>query len=296
MALERFAARFTDMFITISEPLKEWGLNVGIGEASRYVTIYSGIEIDKFRINVNIEEKKRELGIDRNDFVIIGAMVYTDDIVKILVREDKGIRNPLDLIDKKIGITKGSTGQFFLDVFLTHKSILSSEVKTIDLRPSELPQALAEGRVDGICVWEPHILEAKKLLDNSAVVLLSYGIYRGAFYFVANKVFAKNNPETIQSFLKAIEKAEEFIQKNEEESIGIVSQRLKTDKDLTALIWGDFSFQLMLDQTILISLEDIARWAIKERLTDDKEIPNYLDFIYMEALEQVKPRAVTIIR
>jgi NitT/TauT family transport system substrate-binding protein len=52
----------------------------------------------------------------------------------------------------------------------------------------------------------------------------------------------------------------------------------------------------MLDQTILVSLEDEARWAMKERLTDKKEIPNYLDFIFMDALEQAKPEAVTIIR
>ena len=41
----------------------------------------------------------------------------------------------------------------------------------------------------------------------------------------------------------------------------------------------------MLDQTILMSLEDEARWAMREGLTDKKEIPNYLDFIYVDALE-----------
>ena len=106
----------------------------------------------------------------------------------------------------------------------------------------------------------------------------------------------KNNPETLKRFLKAIEKGQKFIQENEEESINLVSQRLKLDKELTALIWGEFSFQLLLDQTILVSLEDEARWAMKERLTDKKEIPNYLDFIYMDTLEQVNPDAVTIIR
>jgi len=68
------------------------------------------------------------------------------------------------------------------------------------------------------------------------------------------------------------------------------------DKEFTALIWGEFSFQLLLDQTILVSLEGEARWAMKEGLTDKKEVPNYLDFICVDALEQVKPETVTIIR
>ena len=62
------------------------------------------------------------------------------------------------------------------------------------------------------------------------------------------------------------------------------------------MIWAEFSFQLLLDQTILVSMEDEARWAMKEGLTDKKEVPNYLDFIFMDALELVKPEAVTIIR
>ena len=106
----------------------------------------------------------------------------------------------------------------------------------------------------------------------------------------------ENNPEILKSFLKATEKGEEFIQKNREESIDIVCERLKLDKELTASIWSDFNFELMLDQTILITLEDEARWAIREGLIDKKEIPNYLDFIYMDLLENVKPEAITIIR
>lgn len=232
----------------------------------------------------------------RNDFVITAAMVYSENDVKILAREDKGVKTSSDLRGKKVGLTKGTTGHFFLDLFLTHKGIGFSAVEAIDLHPSELPKALTAGRVDAICTWEPHILNAKKLLGQKAHVLPSHGFYREDFYFVAKGQFMKNNPEALKRFLKAIEKGEEFIKENKEESINLVSQRLKLDKELTAQIWSEFSFQLMLDQSILASLEDEARWAIKEGLTDKKEIPNYLNFIYMDALEQVNPEAVTIIR
>lgn len=232
----------------------------------------------------------------RNDFIIISSMVYTDNILKVLVRQDKGIKSPLDLIGKRVGITKGSNGEFFLDLFLIFKSILSSKVETIDLSPSELPQALADGRVDAICTWDPLIQSAQKLLGKKALVLPSQGIYRGDFFFVARKNSVKNSLETFKRFLKSIHKAEEFIHENGEESIDIVSQRLGLDKELTASSRNLYSFQLTLDQAILISLEDIARWAIKASLTDKKEVPDYLDFIYMDALEQVRPDAVTIIR
>ncbi|MBA7709862.1 putative glycosyltransferase EpsD [subsurface metagenome] len=68
--LERFAARLCDKLITISEPLKEWGLRLKIGRPEKYVTIYSGIEVEKFKVNINIDGKKKELGIKPNVKVI----------------------------------------------------------------------------------------------------------------------------------------------------------------------------------------------------------------------------------
>ncbi len=68
---------------------------------------------------------------DRNDYVIMAAMVYSDNDVKILARQNKGIKSPSDLKGKIVGITKGSTGHFFLGLFLTHSGLMLSEIKTI---------------------------------------------------------------------------------------------------------------------------------------------------------------------
>jgi NitT/TauT family transport system substrate-binding protein len=42
-------------------------------------------------------------------------------------------------------------------------------------------------------------------------------------------------------------------------------------------------------------MEDEARWAMRRRLTERKEMPNYLRFIHWESLERIKPEAVRII-
>jgi NitT/TauT family transport system substrate-binding protein len=74
----------------------------------------------------------------------------------------------------------------------------------------------------------------------------------------------------------------------------IVAQRLKMDGEVLTATWGYFQFKLFLDQSILLSLEDGARWAIRNKLTDATKIPNYLDYVYMDALKEVNPSAVTI--
>ena len=43
-------------------------------------------------------------------------------------------------------------------------------------------------------------------------------------------------------------------------------------------------------------MEDEARWMTNDGLTTEKQVPNFLDYIYDDALKAVKPEAVNIIR
>jgi hypothetical protein len=55
------------------------------------------------------------------------------------------------------------------------------------------------------------------------------------------------------------------------------------------------NYELALDQNLLLTMEDEARWLIQNRLTDRTQVPNYLDYIYPEALREVNPKAVRMI-
>lgn len=68
--LERFAARYADKLVVVSNPLREWGLNLSIGRPEQYVTIYGGIEIAKFEADVDVAKKRKEFGIGSADKVV----------------------------------------------------------------------------------------------------------------------------------------------------------------------------------------------------------------------------------
>ena len=53
----------------------------------------------------------------------------------IVARRDQGIAQPSDLQGKKIGVTLGTTGDFFADSFLLAHGIDRKQVKIIDLKP-----------------------------------------------------------------------------------------------------------------------------------------------------------------
>jgi glycosyltransferase involved in cell wall biosynthesis len=68
--LEKFAAKFAGRLITVSQPLTKWGLEIGVGSPEKYVTIYDGIEIDKFQVKIDIHKKRQEFGIKPGDKVV----------------------------------------------------------------------------------------------------------------------------------------------------------------------------------------------------------------------------------
>ncbi len=235
---------------------------------------------------------------NRQDFSIFTTFAYAYEDIKVIANKDKGINTVADLKGKKIGTPMGTTGQFFTETFLIHNIISISDVELVNITPSDLPSALNKGEVDAIVIWEPHGSSAIELLGEKAIRLPSQDVYKTTFNFLAMKDFARENPEVLKKFLRAIDKAITFIQNHEktEESHNIVSKRLNIERSVVDLHWDEFVFELSLDQSLLISLEDEARWAIKNNLVSAKEIPNYLDYIYLEALEAVKPEAVTIIQ
>ncbi|MEE8433112.1 MAG: hypothetical protein V3S16_17830, partial [Candidatus Desulfatibia sp.] len=71
---------------------------------------------------------------------------------------------------------------------------------------------------------------------------------------------------------------------------------LNLDKEAVVRGWQEGEFALFLDQALIVGIEDQARWAIKNELTDATKAPNYLNYIYLDALEAVKPNSMTIIR
>ena len=232
---------------------------------------------------------------DRNDFLIFATFAYSDDNIKVIANKDKGINAAKDLKGKRIGIVSGSSTDFFLATYLAYNGLSESDIELINISPSNLPNALYSGEVDTIAIWEPYAYNAQKLLGDKAMRLQSSEIYRETFNLTVMRDFAQESPDVLKRLLKAIIRATTFINANREETQRIVSEKLNIDKALTIQLWDNYVFDVYLDQALILTLEDEARWAMKNKLTLKNKLPNYLDFIYPDALKATKPRAFSII-
>ncbi len=230
-----------------------------------------------------------------SNFSIIAGTSYSYNDVFVLARRDRGITSPADLRGRNIGVTEGTIGHYFLNIFLNNNNLLLSDVKVINLPADQLTQSMTAGTVDAISTWQPYISNAQKALGNNSIIFPNNNIYREDIYSVSNKEFIKNHPEAIVRFLKAIQQTENFILQNKDQAAAIMANELNMDKDFVFSIFGNYQFGLFLDQATIQTIENQARWAIQNKLTDKTTVPNYLDYIYINALEEVKPGAMTIV-
>lgn len=226
---------------------------------------------------------------------VIATIAASDKNTMIIARKDRGISSPDDLKGKKIGIPLGTASQFFVDIFLTSHRIPRESVSVVSLKPEEVVDALVKGDVDAISTWNPHDYRARKELGATAVAFYGEGIYRTTVDIVAAPNLVKEKPETVKKVLRALVKASNFMVQNPEESIQLTAEQTKMDKAVIGDSWNQYSFAVTLDQSLLMTLEDQARWAIKNKLTEATQVPNYLNFIYLDGLEAVRPEGVTII-
>jgi NitT/TauT family transport system substrate-binding protein len=223
------------------------------------------------------------------------ATIATINVQGLIARKDRGITSPTDLIGKKLGVTKKSHGEFNLGIFLTLNSLSINEVEIVDLSPSEIVEKLVSGEIDAGFTWEPNLYKAKALLGDNALVIKK-DVPEFHFAILSTVGWVDNNTSAAERFVGALVQAEGYVAQNDEEAQQLMRGAFNYEQAYSLETWGNHDFSVVLSQSFISELEEIARWMIKNKLTDIVEIPNYLDYIYFDALEGASLVAVSIIR
>ena len=232
---------------------------------------------------------------ERDDFAVVATIGSSDNEPKIVARRDTGIEKPADLRGKRLATQRASAVHYFLHLFLLRHGIAESDVELCYFKAEELPPALAAGRIDAFSMREPFVSEARRLLGAEAIVFCEPGLYVKTFNLVVRKQAVSERPEAIRRVLRALVRAEQFARKHAEEAIGIVARRLQVDRVSLGNTWTELDLRISLGQQLLGALEDEARWALGSGFVEGQPVPNYLDLIHVDALDDVKATAVTVI-
>jgi len=210
----------------------------------------------------------------------------------IIARKDSGIIIQSKLKGKRIGFTPGTTSDFFLDSFLTGSGLTRKDIIPVGLKPEEMQDAILNKKVDAVSTWNYPLIQISHALGKNGIIYYDREIYTETFNIAAMQEYIQKNPEITKSLLRALIKAENLIVKNPEQAMKIMSAATNVDIKLIKEVWSAFNYKVVLDQTLILTLEDESRWALKNKLTDISVVPNFSNYIHADSLKAVKPEAV----
>jgi len=217
---------------------------------------------------------------------------FTDQFIFGLT--DRGIKSIADLKGKKIGVPRNTITEYYLTLFLMFNGINLNNVSLIDVLPPQAIDALSNGKVDAAVVWEPYTSQMKAQLTDKAAVWSVQNTQPGFGVISSKNDWFAQNPQTIIQFLKALAQAQDYLTHNKEAAKRIIQTKLNIDNAAMDTVWAECQYSLALDQSLIIAMEDEARWMMSNNLTTEKQMPNFLDYIYADGLKAVTPGAVKI--
>jgi NitT/TauT family transport system substrate-binding protein len=213
----------------------------------------------------------------------------------IIGRKDRGILTLANLNGKRIGVTLGTSGHFVLDAFLIRQKLSTDDVTLLDQKPEQHAEALVKGEVDAVATWEPYLGMLRTQLGANGTIFYSEGIYELPFNIAGAREYVVGHPETIKKLLRALVRAERFYKDEPDAARKIIADAMNVSLENMKEVWPTYLFNVALNQSLVLTLEDETRWAIKNQLTARPDMPNYLNHLYLEGLRAVKPESVTVI-
>ena len=233
-------------------------------------------------------------GILANDNLRILVEVGEGKVFQLVARKDKGISTPADLEGKKIGFTAKTAGEFMLGRFLVFNNLSLKDVTVVNLPPDELATQIESGQVDAVVAFDPLAYNIQKSLGNNGITWSAQGDQDIYALVYSTNTFIKAHPSIVERYLVSLIEAEQFLNEHNAEAKALVAKTLHYDGAYMQYMWPKSTFTLFLGQSLLLTLEDDARWIIENKLTDKTEIPHFQDYIYKEPLKKLKMEAVTI--
>ncbi len=228
------------------------------------------------------------------DFAVLATMSHSAEDLKLVADSGRGISAVAQLGGKRIGAVRGSASHYFLETLLFNAGIDPRGVTMVELTPEGVADAARSGTVDAVAIWEPYAHAARDAWGPRAVVLPSATVYRQTFNLVAHRNLVGARDEALRRLLRAIERAQRYIQEEPAAARALLAARLKLDARLAEAATEGMGFKLGLDQSLVSTMESQARWARREGHVDMRQLPNYLELVHRAPLLAVNPAAVGI--
>ncbi|GAA3964702.1 NrtA/SsuA/CpmA family ABC transporter substrate-binding protein [Allohahella marinimesophila] len=272
---------------------EEQGLDVEVSNFTSGKQCLQTVQGGGADIATTAEAPTTAAAMAKEPIAFLARTEYSD--LKTLTAEHSKIGSLQDLKGKKIAFSAGTGSEVYTQALLKKAGLTTEDVQLVNLRPQDMAPALASGSIDAFNTWEPYIANTKRVMGDKAALLDTKGIYAETFNIVVMKDYLEKNQETVQNFLKALIKAEQWMKANRSEAIEVVANAVNLKPADLEPIWDDYVYEVVLDQRVLDVLHAHAEWRLETGNAPTKaSMPDFMSIIDTGPLKSIAPERVRL--
>lgn len=225
------------------------------------------------------------------DLAVLTTLHLSSHNTRVVARADRGIHAPADVRGKRIGVSRGTSGEFFLGIFLTDAGVRDDEVTAVDLPADRLVDAVAHGDVDAIVLWAPHADRAVGLLGAAAVELRT-DVYLETSMLLGRGAHLARRPAVVR-MLAALSDAARFARARPAEAFLALRTAFPDVPELDLVAqWSRIRPTLGVSNVLAAVLEREDEWLRANRQLDGPPL-DLARLLRPEPLAEVEYEAVT---
>jgi ABC-type nitrate/sulfonate/bicarbonate transport system substrate-binding protein len=224
----------------------------------------------------------------------IGSIAKTE-FAYVVARKDRGIENISDLYGKNVGVVRGTVLEFYLGQLLELQGLRISDVSLVNITLAQSADVIINDKVDAVITFPPYVETIQQQLGDNAIVWAGQGTQSLYGVVTCRNDWITQHPELVKRFLTAIKQTDEYMNQHPNQAKAIVQKTMNFTDDYMKTVWARNEFSLSLDQSLVVAMENEARWIINSKLTNETTVPDFTNYIYFKGLTSVKPESVNVI-
>ncbi len=175
-----------------------------------------------------------------SEFVMVGNVLQKQPVsilgtfnksltTNMVALKSRGISKVSDFAGKRVGLAKGTSGEFYLGRFLELHTVNIKDVAIVSLAPTQWLDAISSGDADAIVGWDPYTTQIEGKFINETVTWQVQSGQPAFGVIAASNDWIAHHSGTIIRFWKALSQAQDFLAHHPDEARAIVQKRLNYD-------------------------------------------------------------------
>ncbi len=217
---------------------------------------------------------------------IVNNVAYGEKALAVLIRPDSDITSVADLKDRKVAYTTGSYTQHLIALLLANEGLSLDDIESINLAAGDQAAALTNGDVDAIVTWEQYV--SQFISDGTAKLLADgTGVKKGNMITYFETDFAEANPDVVKAYIRALNRADAFIEANPDETAELAANTFGVDLEVMKTILGNLTFTTELTDDDIAEITKVKDFSLEQGLiSSDIDMDSFINTEYLDAVSQ----------